>query len=95
MNNRFTRRRSEQIRRKMNEDSRDSIREASRRIVEPPAYQPPRNGFTPLSESAGEEVRGAIKRRFKVGWRVLSLLIAGILSYALLTAWRSPEYRSL
>ena len=77
----------------MNEDSRDSIREASRRIVEPTVFQPPRNGFTPLSDSTGEEIRGAIKRPFKVGWRVLSLLIAGILSYALLTAWRSPEYR--
>ena len=93
MNNRFTRRRSEQIRRKMNEDSSDSIREASRRIVEPPANQPPRNGSAPLGESTGEEIRGAIKRRFKVGWRILSLLIVGILSYALLTAWRSPEYR--
>jgi hypothetical protein len=93
VNNRFTRRRSEQIRRKMNEDSSDSIREASRRIVEPPANQLPRNGSAPLDESTGEEIRGAIKRRFKVGWRILSLLIVGILSYALLTAWRSPEYR--
>ena len=93
MKNRLSRRRSEQIRRKMNEDSKDSIRQASRRVVEPPAFQPPRNGFTPLTESASEEITGAIKRRFKVGWRVLSLLIAGILSYALFTAWRSPEYR--
>ncbi len=93
MKNRLTRRRSEQIRRKMNEESRDSIREASRRIVEPPASQSPRDGFIPMGENAGEEVRGAVKRRFKVGWRVLSLLIVGILSYALLTAWRSPEYR--
>lgn len=93
MKNRFTRRRSEQIRRKMNEDSKDSIRQASRRIVEPPAYQSPRNGFTPMPDSTSEEIRGATKRRFKVGWRVLSLLIVGVLSYALLTAWRSPEYR--
>ena len=93
MNNRFSRRRSEQIRRKMNEDSKDSIHEASRRIVDPYAFQTPRNGFTPLSDITGEEVRGAIKRPFKVGWRVLSFLITGILSYALLTAWRSPEYR--
>ena len=93
MKNRFTRRRSEEIRLKMNEESRDSIRQASRRIVEPPAYQPPHSGFTPLGENGSDEVRGAIKRSFKVGWRVLSLLITGILSYALLTAWRSPEYR--
>jgi len=77
----------------MNEESKDSIREASRRIVEPPAYQTPRDGFTPLGENTGEEVKSAVKRRFKVGWRGLSLLIAGLLSYALLTAWRSPEYR--
>jgi len=90
---RFPLRRSEQIRHKMNDDSQDSIRKASRRVVEPPAYLPQRNGFTPLTESGSDEVTGAIKRRFKVGWRVLSLLIVGILSYALLTAWRSPEYR--
>ena len=77
----------------MNRESQDSIHQASRRVVEPPANQPPRNGFTPLTDSANEEITGAIKRRFKVGWRVLSLLIVGILSYALLAAWRSPEYR--
>ena len=93
MKNRFTRRRSEQIRRKMNEDSKDSIRQASRRIVEPPAYQPPRDGFTPLDESVSDQIKGAVKRRFKVGWRVLSLLITGVLSYSLMTAWQSPEYR--
>lgn len=93
MKNRFTRRRSELIRRKMNEESKDSIRQASRRVVEPPAYQPPRNGFTPLTDNTSEEITGAIKPRFKVDGRVLSLLIVGILSYALLTAWRSPEYR--
>ncbi len=93
MKNRFPRRRSEHIRRKLNEDSTDSIRQASRRILEPPAYQPPRNGFTPIADSASEESTGAVKRRFKVGWRVLSLLIVGVLSYALLTAWQAPEYR--
>ena len=93
MKNRLTRRRSEQIRCKMNEENQDSIRQASRRVVEPPANQPPRNGFTPLTDSTNEEITSAIKRRFKVGWRVLSLLIVGILSYALLVAWRSPEYR--
>ncbi len=93
MKNPFTRRRSEQIRRKMNEESRDSIREASRRIVEPPAFQSPRNGFTPLEENANQGIQGAIKPTFKVGWRVLSLLITGLLSYALFTAWSLPEYR--
>lgn len=77
----------------MNEESRDSIRQASRRIVEPPAYQPSSNGFTPLTDSASEGITSAIKRRFKVGWRVLSLLIVGVLSYALIVAWRSPDYR--
>ncbi len=93
MKNRFPRRRSEHIRRKLNEDSTDSIRQASRRVLEPPTYQPPRNGFTPITDSASEEATGAVKRRFKVGWRVLSLLIVGVLSYALLTAWQAPEYR--
>lgn len=93
MKNRFTRRRSEQIRRKMNEDSKDSFRQASRRIVEPSANLPPHKGSTPLKDNPSEEITGAIKRRFKVGWRVLSLLIVGILSYSLLSAWRMPEYR--
>jgi cell division protein FtsQ len=91
VNNRWTRRRSEQVRQNINKESQDSIRKASRRVVEPPAYQPPSNGFTPLNNN--EESIGAIKRRFKVGWRVLSLLIVGVLSYTLQTAWQSPEYR--
>jgi cell division protein FtsQ len=89
--NRWTRRRSEQVRQNINKESQDIIRKASRRVVEPPAYQPPSNGFTPLNNN--EETIGAIKRRFKVGWRVLSLLIVGVLSYTLQTAWLSPEYR--
>jgi cell division protein FtsQ len=89
--NRWPRRRSEQVRQTINKESQDSIREASRRAVEPPTSQLPRNGFIPLNDN--EEAVGAIKRRFKVGWRVLSLLIVGMLSYSLLTAWQSPDYR--
>jgi cell division protein FtsQ len=91
--NRFTRRRSEQIRHKINNESQDSIRQASRRVVEPPANQPLHNGFTPLTDNTSEEITGAIKRRFKVGWRVLSLLLVGILTYSLLVAWQSPDYK--
>lgn len=93
MKDRWPQRRSEQIRRKLNEESQDSIRKASHRVVEEPAVQSARGGFNPIPKNKTDDITGAVKRRFKPGWRVLSLLIVGLLSYTLLIAWRSPEYR--
>ena len=86
------RQRSEKLRRKLNQESQDAVRQAASQLVTAPAYAT-RDGFTPLSDVISGEQPSAIKRRFKVGWRVLSFLIAGILSYVLYTAWQSPEYK--
>lgn len=92
MFNRQGRRRSERLRRKQKQESQEAIRQAASRLTSLPVSAA-REGATPLVDVIGSENPNAIKRRFKVGWRVLSFLIAGILSYALFIAWNSPEYR--
>jgi hypothetical protein len=86
------RRRSERLRRKQKQESQEAIRQATSRLTSLPASAA-REGATPLVDVIGDENPNAVKRRFKVGWRVLSFLISGILSYALFIAWNSPEYR--
>jgi len=86
------RRRSERLRRQQKKESQEAIQQATSRLTSLPASSA-REGVTPLVDVIGSENPNAIKRRFKVGWRILSFLIAGILSYALFIAWNSPEYR--
>jgi cell division septal protein FtsQ len=99
MNERDARRRSEIIRRKLNQESQTSIRQAARRVVEPPVV-PTRektgqaqNAFMPLSEALNPENSSAVKRRFRPGWRIISLLLVGLFSYAIFTAWTAPQYK--
>lgn len=86
------RRRSERLRRKQKQESQEAIRQAASRLTAMPASVS-REGVTPLAEVIGSENPSAVKLRSKIGWRALSFLIAGILSYALIIAWSSPEYR--
>ena len=93
MSERNPRRRSDKVRRKLNQESQSSIHQAVRRAVDPPVVQPRGNGnFSKLSGVYSDDGSSAIKRRFKPGWRLLSLILVGMLSYALVTAWRSPDY---
>lgn len=93
MKDRESRRRSEKVRRKLNQESQSSIRQAARRAVDPPVVQPRgSSAFKKLPGAAGTDGSSAIKRRFKPGWRLLSLALVAGLSYLLLTAWRSPDY---
>ena len=93
MSERNPRRRSDKVRRKMNQESQSSIRQAVRRAVDPPVVQPRgKTGNTKRSGANSFDSSSAVKRRFKPGWRLLSLALVGMLSYALLTAWRSPDY---
>lgn len=85
-------RRSEKLRRKQTRESQDAIRQAANRLVSVSAVTP-REGVTPLADAMSGEKPSAIKRRFKMGWRVLSFLVAGILSYVIYTAWQSPDYK--
>jgi hypothetical protein len=94
MREREPRRRSETVRRKLNQESQSSVRQAVRRAIDPPVVQP-RPGAARLSHSRsaapGSEEFAAVKRRLKPGWRLLSLALVGVFSYLLFTAWRSPD----
>ena len=94
MRERESRRRSETVRRKLNQESQSTVRQAARRAIDPPVVQP-RPGAARLSHSAaaGSEEFAAVKRRLKPGWRLLSLALVGLFSYLLFTAWWSPDYR--
>ena len=89
MTERNGRRRSEQVRRKLNQESQSSVRQAARRAVDPPVIQT--RGRKGLNST--EEAVSAVKRHLKPGWRLLSFALVVGLSYFLLTAFRSPEYR--
>ena len=89
MTERSARRRSEQVRHKLNQESQSSVRQAARRAVDPPVIQTRgRNGLL-----GAEETASAVKRRFKPGWRLLSFVLVIALAYFVLTAFRSPEYQ--
>ncbi len=93
MNERELRRRSEKVRRKLNQESQSSIRQAARRAVDPPVVQPRKgSAFKKIPGVAGPDGSSAIKRRFKPGWRLLSLALVAGFSYLLFTAWQSPDY---
>jgi cell division protein FtsQ len=89
MRERKPRRRSEQVRHKLNQESQSSVRQAARRAIDPPVIQSRGN----FGLHGAQETASAVKRRFKPGWRLLSLVLVAALSYFLLTAFRSPEYR--
>lgn len=94
MTERNPRRRSDKVRRKLNQESRSAVRQAVRRAVEPPVVQPRgKKGFKQIPKAYDSDDASAVKRRFRPGWRLLSLALVGLLSYVLLTAWRSPEYQ--
>ena len=89
MTERSARRRSEQVRHKLNQESQSSVRQAARRAVDPPVIQTRgRNGLLGTEETAP-----AVKRRLKPGWRLLSFVLVIGLAYFVLTAFRSPEYQ--
>ena len=93
MKERKPRRRSDKVRRKLNQESQSSIHQAARRAVEPPVIQPRKgSAFKKLPDTDGADASSAVKRRFKPGWRLLSLALVAGLSYLLLTAFRSPDY---
>ncbi len=94
MRERDPRRRSDEIRRKLNQDSQSAIHQAARRVVAPPVVQS--RGLKELGQLPDHlmgETNSAIRRHFKPGWRLLSFALVGLLSYALFNAWTSPEYK--
>lgn len=95
MDEREARRRSEIVRRKLNQESQSSVRQAVRRAIDPPVVQPRAHGaqvHAHGADASGNEGFSAVKRRLRPGWRLLSFMLVGLFSYLLLTAWRSPDY---
>ncbi len=91
MSEREPRRRSEIVRRKLNQESQSSVRQAVRRAIDPPVVQPRAHANQGFNRPDGERL-SAIKRRLKPGWRLLSFALVIGFACLLVTAWRSPDY---
>jgi len=84
--------RADEVRTRLNRQSRDSIRNARKRVSDPTVGSASQNGSLPLEEVL-ESNKPAVKKRLRPGWRMISLLFISLFAYALHTAWQSPEYR--
>jgi hypothetical protein len=88
------RRRSDKIRRRLKEESTIWINQASRRITDPgPSSMSRTHGQSASSKTAATQHAKKVNRFFRIGWRLLSFLLAGAFSFAIFTAWQSPEYK--
>jgi hypothetical protein len=85
------RRRSEEIRRKLTQESQHNIRRASRRLVEPSAALQ-NNSAIQADFDTRENTASAIRVRFRPSWRILSLGLCGLLAYTLVNIWQSPRF---
>ena len=93
MEKRQPRRRSDKVRRKLKEESTTWINQASRRITDPaPSSTSGTHRQPASSKTASIQHAKKINRFFRVGWRLLSFLLAGAFSFAIFTAWQSPDY---
>ncbi|MCD6576452.1 MAG: FtsQ-type POTRA domain-containing protein [Anaerolineaceae bacterium] len=86
--------RSDKVRRRLKDESTTWINQASRRIIDPvssPTSNPHKQSKSAKTVSTlhGNQT----SRFFKVGWRMLSFLLAGVFSFAIITAWQSPNYK--
>jgi len=85
--------RSDKVRRKLKEESATWINQASRRITDPaPSSTPGPHGVSASSRTDATRHAKKANRFFRVGWRLLSFLLAGAFSFAIFTAWQSPNY---
>ena len=87
------RKRSDKVRRKLKEESTTWINQASSRITDP-AHSPTSGAHGQSVSSKTDATQNAkkINRFFRVGWRLLSFLLVGAFSFAIFTAWQSPDY---
>lgn len=88
--------RSDIVRRKLNQESQSTVRKAAHRALQSPAIQRHAGVGLKIDQYRGDQYDhpfSAIKKRFKPGWRILSFLLVGVLSYMLYLAWFSPIFR--
>ena len=92
MEGKRSRKRSEKVRRRIKQESKEWINQASRRITDP------NPGFSPLQAvndiKNGQPVGHAVQdqRFFRLGWRLLSFVLVCAISFALFFALRSPLF---
>ncbi|MCD6356072.1 MAG: hypothetical protein J7L66_02205, partial [Anaerolineaceae bacterium] len=85
--------RSEKIRRRLNEESKNWIDQASRHITDPSPLNIQNHGHMKIDNlNNGQD---ATKRNmfFKIGWRLLSFILTAAFSLAIFSAWQSPQYK--
>ena len=94
MEENWSHRRSDKIRRKIREESKTSVNRVSARIADSGHASNSDHfaGQNPLDSLLLNQLEKA-NRFFKIGWRLLSFALLAICSFALLTAWRSPQYK--
>jgi cell division protein FtsQ len=94
MENNQPRRRSDKVRRRINEESKTSVKRVSTRIFDPgsSSLSEQLNGSTSNDSVLFNQVKKANKF-FRIGWRLLSFLLLATCSFALFTAWRAPQYK--
>lgn len=93
MNNVKPTRRSDKVRRRLEHESKTWIDQASRRLIDPSSSSNPINSN---GESLNPSINPHAKKHnnlFRVGWRLVSLVLVGFFSFAIFTAWRSPQYK--
>jgi len=94
MQKRQPRRRSDKVRHRLKEESTTWINKASRRISDPvSSLTSAAHGQSASQKTAATQHAKKVNRFFRVGWRLLSFLLAGAFSFAILTAWQSPDYK--
>jgi hypothetical protein len=87
------RKRSDKVRRKLKEESTTWINQASHRITDPTRSSTSEaQGQSASFKTAANQHAKKINRFFRVGWRLLSFLLVGAFSFAIFTAWQSPDY---
>lgn len=86
------RRRSDNVRRKINSESQEIINRASKRVRDVPVLDPHLSNFGSEKDITPF---GNIKKktRVRLGWRPLSLIISIYLIFLLNNAWQSPMFR--
>ena len=93
MKNEKSTRRSEKIRRRLDQESKAWVNKAADRLTDPqPAVSPrvDKNGKLNLSTNPPAQKHNHL---FRVGWRLVSFILVGFFCYALFTAWTSPAYK--
>ena len=94
MQKRQPHKRSDKVRRRLKEESTTWINQASRRITDPtPSSTSGARGQSASSKTAMNQHAKKVNRFFRVGWRLLSFILAGAFSFAIFTAWQSPDYK--